>query len=75
MSLTNLAPANVKRACEKAARSFFEFFEEEVVSWKNLQQCMQRERIPLSLEAVMDKLSTYLAFKEGRKIQILALHW
>lgn len=72
MSLDNIAPTNTKRARENAIRSFLKFLEDKEVSWDNLQQCMQRERAPLVLEAVVDKLSMYLAFKEGRKGHLLA---
>ncbi|CAI5739154.1 unnamed protein product [Hyaloperonospora brassicae] len=74
MSLTDLAPANTKRARENAARSFLKFLEQEEVTREYLQQCMQRERAPLALEAVMIKFGMYLAFKESRKGQLLARH-
>ena len=74
MSLTDRAPANTKRARENSARSFLKFLEQGEVTWEYLQQCMQRERVPLALEAVMDKFGMYLAFKESRKGQLLARH-
>ena len=74
MSLTDLVPANTKRARDNAAHSFLKFLEEEEVTWEYLRQCMQRERVPLALEAVMDKFGMYLAFKGGRKGQLLARH-
>uniref|UniRef100_H3H470 Uncharacterized protein n=1 Tax=Phytophthora ramorum TaxID=164328 RepID=H3H470_PHYRM len=74
MSLNDLAPANTKRARECAARSFLKFLEEESVSWEYLGVCMQRESASLVLEAVVDKFGMYLAFKEGRKGQLLARH-
>ena len=57
MSLTDIAPAKTKRARDNAARSFLKFVEQEEVTWEYLQRCMQRERAPLALEAVMDKLT------------------
>ncbi|KAE9205475.1 hypothetical protein PF004_g17580 [Phytophthora fragariae] len=74
MSLNDLAPANRKRARESAVRSFMKFLEEEGVRWDYLEVCMQRESAPLVLEAVVDKFGMYLAFKEGRKGQVLARH-
>ena len=70
MRPTDLAPANTKLARENAARSFVKLLEDEEVSWEYLQQCMQREMAPVSLEVVMDKFGMYLAFKEGRKGQL-----
>ncbi|KAE9017620.1 hypothetical protein PR003_g14002 [Phytophthora rubi] len=74
MSLNDLAPANTKRARESAVRSFMKFLEEEGVHWDYLEVCMQRESAPLVLEAVVDKFGMYLAFKEGRKGQVLTRH-
>ena len=67
MILNDLAPANTKRAREKAARSFLKFLEEEEVTWEYLRQCMQRGRAPLALEAVMDKLGMYLALRRAER--------
>ncbi|GMF23929.1 unnamed protein product [Phytophthora fragariaefolia] len=74
MSLKDLAPTNTKRARENVARSFLEFLQEANVSWKYLEVCVARESAPLVLEAVVDKFGMYLAFKEGRKGQLLARH-
>ncbi|KAG3174033.1 hypothetical protein PC128_g18166 [Phytophthora cactorum] len=72
MSLKNLAQVNTKRARESAARSFLKFIEDEGVTWEYLEVCMQRENAALLLAAVVDKFGMYLAFKEGRKGQLLA---
>ena len=72
MSPTDLAPASTKLAGENAVRSFVKLLEDEEVSWEYLQQYMQREMAPVSLDVVMDKFGMYLAFKEGRKGQLLA---
>ena len=74
MSLTDLAPANTKRARENAALSFIEILEQEEVTWEYLQQCMLCERAPLALESVIDKFGMHIAFKESRKEQLLARH-
>ena len=74
MSLTDLAPASTKRALENTARSFLKYLEQEEVTREYLQQCMQRERAPLVLEAVLDQFRIYIAFKESRNGQLLARH-
>ncbi|KAG3201382.1 hypothetical protein PC128_g3963 [Phytophthora cactorum] len=74
MSLKDLAPLNTKRARESAARLFLKFVEDEGVTWEYLEVCMQRENAALLLSAVVDKFGMYLAFKEGRKGQLLARH-
>lgn len=74
MSLRDLAPISTKRARESAARSFKKFLADEGVTWEYLAVCMTRENAPLVLEAVMDKFGMFLAFKEGRKGQLLARH-
>ncbi|KAG2781198.1 hypothetical protein PC129_g22322 [Phytophthora cactorum] len=74
MSLKDLAPANTKRARESAARSLLKFVGDQGVTWEYLEGCMQRENAALIIAAVVDKFGMYLAFKEGRKRQLLARH-
>ncbi|KAG3177042.1 hypothetical protein PC128_g17039 [Phytophthora cactorum] len=74
MSLKVLAPLNTKRVRESAARSFLKFGEDEGVTWEYLEVCMQRENEALILAAVVNQFGMYLAFKEGRKGQLLARH-
>ncbi|OWZ12845.1 hypothetical protein PHMEG_00013932 [Phytophthora megakarya] len=74
MSLTDLAPTNTKRARENAVRSFKRFLSDEGITWEYLEVCMTRENAPLVLEAVVKKFGMSLAFKEGRKGQLLARH-
>ncbi|KUF94502.1 Histone-lysine N-methyltransferase [Phytophthora nicotianae] len=71
MSLTDLAPANTKRARESASRSFKAFLNEEGVPWEYLEVCMKRDNAATMLEAVVDM---HLAFKKGRNDQLLARH-
>ncbi|KAG2770610.1 hypothetical protein PC129_g22925 [Phytophthora cactorum] len=74
MSLKDLALLNTKRARESAARSLLKFVEDEGVTWEYMEVCMQRENAALILAAVVDKFGMYLAFKEGRKGQLLVQH-
>ncbi|KUF82403.1 hypothetical protein AM587_10000193 [Phytophthora nicotianae] len=74
MSLTDLAPANTKRARESASRSFKAFLNEEGVTWEYLEVCMKRDNAATVLEAVVDKFGMHLAFKKGRNGQLLARH-
>uniref|UniRef100_H3GLR0 Uncharacterized protein n=1 Tax=Phytophthora ramorum TaxID=164328 RepID=H3GLR0_PHYRM len=72
MSLIDLAPVNTKRARENASRTFLKFLADEEVARDNLETCMKRDNAAQVLEAVV--AAHYLAFKEGRKGQLLARH-
>ncbi|KAK1929372.1 hypothetical protein P3T76_015124 [Phytophthora citrophthora] len=74
MSLSDLAPTNTKHAREGAAKWFLKFLKDEDVSWEYLEACMRRENAAIIHEAVVDKFGMYLAFKEGRRGQLLSRH-
>uniref|UniRef100_H3GV82 Uncharacterized protein n=1 Tax=Phytophthora ramorum TaxID=164328 RepID=H3GV82_PHYRM len=74
MSLIDLAPANTKRARENASRTSLKLLADEEVAWDYLETCMKRDIDAQVLGAVVDKFGIYLAFKEGRKGQLLARH-
>uniref|UniRef100_H3H3F3 Uncharacterized protein n=1 Tax=Phytophthora ramorum TaxID=164328 RepID=H3H3F3_PHYRM len=74
VSLIDLAPANTKRARENASRIFLKSLADEEVAWDYLETCMKRDNAAQVLKAVVDKFGFYLAFKEGRKGQLLARH-